>query len=182
MLDGQSIAIFVEDGFEDSELTVPLKSMKAAGARVAIVGTDAVRTYQSKSGKRGIIADITADRVEAERLDAIIIPGGYALEKMRLNQDMIELIQKAHTAEKIIAAICNGQQLLISADIARGHRMTSCPSIAVDLRNAGADWTDEPLVQDRNIITSRKPADLPVFDKAIINALESKFQLSGICE
>jgi protease I len=178
MLNGQRIAILVEDGFEDSELTVPLKDMKSAGARVIVVGTDLVRSYRSKSDKRTIIAEVTADMVKVENLDAIIIPGGYAPDRMRLYQPMIDLVKKAYAAGKVVAAICHGPQLLISADIVRGRRMTSWSSIAVDLRNAGADWVDEPVVQDGNIITSRKLADLPIFDKAIIDAVAANSQSS----
>lgn len=176
MLNGQRIAILVEDGFEDSELTVPLKSMKAAGARVIVIGTDSAKCYLSKSGNRTITADVTADSAEAKNLDAIIIPGGYAPDRIRLHQSMIDLVRKAYADGKVIAAICHGPQLLISADIARGHRMTSWLSIAIDLRNAGTDWVDEPVVQDGNIITSRKPVDLPVFVKAIIDALAANSQ------
>ena len=179
MLDGKRIAILVEDGFEDSELTVSLKSMKSVNVRVIIVGTDSVRSYRSKSGNRTITAEITADNVKAENLDAIIIPGGHAPDRMRLHKSMIDLVREAYFAGKVIAAICHGPQLLISADIVRGRRLTSWPSIAVDLRNAGADWVDEPVVQDGNIITSRKTADMPMFDKAIIDAVAANGQLSG---
>ena len=85
---------------------------------------------------------------------------------------MVDLVREAHDAGKLIAAVCHGPQLLISADIVSERRVTSWPSIAVDLRNAGAEWVDEPVVQDRNIITARKPADLPRFNKAIIEALQ----------
>jgi protease I len=84
---------------------------------------------------------------------------------------MVELVKKAYQLGKVIAAICHGPQLLISADIVRGHKLTSWPSIAVDLKNAGAEWVDAPVVQDGKLITSRKPADLPRFNKAIIDAL-----------
>jgi protease I len=179
MLEGKRIAILIEDGFKDSELTEPLRSMKAAGARVIIVGTDPTQRYQSKSGKRTITAEMAADRVKAEDFDAIIIPGGYAPDRMRLHQPMIDLVRKAHDLGRVVAAICHGPQLLISADIVRGRRLTSAPSIAVDIKNAGADWVDEPVVQDGNIITSRKPADLPMFDKAIIDAVAANSQSSG---
>jgi len=179
MLEGKRIAILIEDGFEDSELTEPLRSMKAAGARVIIVGTDPTQRYQSKSGKRTITAEMAADTVKADDFDAIIIPGGYAPDRMRLHQPMIDLVRKAHDLGRVVAAICHGPQLLISADIVRGRRLTSWPSIAVDIKNAGADWVDEPVVQDGNIITSRKPADLPMFDKAIIDAVAANSQSSG---
>jgi len=171
MLNGQRIAIFIEDGFEDLEVIEPMRAMKAAGARVIIVGTGSSQSYRSKSGKRTITAEITADRARAEDFDAIIITSGLAMDRMRFYQSMVELVRQAHGLGRVIAAICHGPQLLISADIVKGHRMTSWPSIAVDLRNAGADWVDEPVVQDGNIITSRKPADLPMFDKAIIDAV-----------
>jgi len=103
--------------------------------------------------------------------DAIIVPGGYAADRMRLHQSMVELVRKAYELGKVVAAICHGPQLLISAEIVGGHRVTSWPSLAVDLRNAGAEWVDAPVAQDGNIITSRKPADLPRFNKAIIEAL-----------
>jgi protease I len=176
MLDGKRIAILVEDRFEDLELIEPMRAMKAANARVIIVGTDSRQSYRSKSGKRTITAEITADMAKVEDFDAIIIPGSHAQDSIRLNPSMVELVRQAHGLGKVVAAICHGQQILISADIARGHRMTSCPSIALDLGNAGADWVDEPVVQDGNIITSRKPADIPIFDKAIIDAIAANGQ------
>ena len=171
MLEGKRIAILAEEGFEDSEVIEPMRAMKDAGARVVVVGSGSQESYQGKRGKATIKADVTADKVSAEDFDAIIIPGGYASERMRLHQSMVDLIRKAHDSGKVVAAICHGPQLLISADIVRGRRVTSWPSVAVDLKNAGADWTDEPLVQDGNLITSRKPADLPRFNKAIIEAM-----------
>jgi len=171
MLVGKRIAILVEEGFEDSELTEPLRAMKDAGARVLIVGSGSKKSYKGKRGSAEVIADTTADKVEASEFDAIIVPGGYAPDKMRLHQSMVDLVRKAHEAGKIIAAVCHGPQLLISSDIVRGRRVTSWPSVAVDLKNAGAAWVDEAVVRDGNIITSRKPADLPKFNKAIIKAL-----------
>jgi len=171
MLVGKRIAILVEDNFEDSELTEPLRAMKDAGARVTIVGSGSKKSYKGKRGSAEIKVDITAGEVESNQFDAIIIPGGYAPDKMRLHQSMVDLVRQAHTEGKIIAAVCHGPQLLISADIIKGRRVTSWPSVAVDLKNAGAIWVDEPVVKDGNIITARKPADLPKFNKAIIEAL-----------
>jgi protease I len=171
MLDGKKIAILAEEDFEDSELIEPLRSMKSAGARVVIVGSGSQETYKGKRGNATIRVDATADKVNAEDFNAIIIPGGYAPDKMRRYQPMVDLVRRAHDLGKLVAAICHGPQLFISADIVRGRRVTSWPSVAVDLRNAGADWVDVPVAQDRNLITSRKPADLPRFNKAIIEAL-----------
>jgi protease I len=171
MLDGKRIAILAEEDFEDSELIEPLRSMKKAGAKVVIVGSGSKETYHGKRGNATIRIDTTADKVKAEDFDAVIIPGGYAPDKMRLHQSMVELVRKANELGKVVAAICHGPQLLVSADTVRGRRVTSWPSLAVDLENAGAEWVDAPVVQDRNLITSRKPADLPRFNKAIIEAL-----------
>jgi protease I len=171
MLEGKRIAILVEEDFEDSELTEPLRAMKDAGVKVVIVGSGSKQNYKGKRGSATITVDTTADKVKAKDFDAVIIPGGYAPDKMRLHQPMIDLVRKVHDDGKIVAAICHGPQLLISADIVKGRRVTSWPSVAVDLKNAGAAWVDEPVVRDGNIITSRKPADLPKFNKAIIEAL-----------
>jgi len=171
MLAGKRIAILVEEDFEDSELTEPLRAMKDAGARVAIVGSGSKKSYSGKRGTTTVVVDTTVDKVRVEDFDAVIIPGGYAPDKMRMHQTMVDLVIKAYEAGKIIAAVCHGPQLLISADIVRGRRVTSWPSVAVDLKNAGATWVDEPVVRDGTIITSRKPADLPKFNRAIIEAL-----------
>ena len=171
MLEGKRIAILAEDDFEDSELMEPLRAMKDAGARVLIVGSGSKASYRGKRGSAEVTADATAEKVTADDFDAIIVPGGYAPDKMRLHPPMIDLVRRAHDKGKIIAAVCHGPQLLISADIVRGRRVTSWPSVAVDLKNAGAIWVDEPVVKDGNIITSRRPADLPRFNKAIIEAL-----------
>jgi protease I len=171
MLVGKRIAILVEDNFEDSELTEPLRAMKDAGARVLIVGSGSKKGYKGKRSLAEVKVDTTADKVEASQFDAIIIPGGYAPDKMRLHQSMVDLVREAHAEGKMIAAICHGPQLLISADIVKGRRVTSWPSVAIDLKNAGAIWVNEPVVKDGNIITARKPADLPKFNKTIIEAL-----------
>ena len=116
-------------------------------------------------------ADAAASDVAAEDFDAIIVPGGQAPDHLRLHQPMIDLVRKAWEAGRVIAAVCHGPQLLISADIVRGKRVTSWRSVAVDLENAGATWVDAPVVIDGTIITARRPVDLPKFNKAIINAL-----------
>jgi protease I len=171
MLEGKHIAILAEEDFEDAELMQPLRAMKDAGASVMIVGSGSKKSYRGKRGSAEVTADAAADKVDAGQFDAIIVPGGYAPDKMRLHQPMIDLVRKANAAGKVIAAVCHGPQLLISAEVVKGRRVTSWPSVAVDLRNAGAIWVDQAVVRDGNIITSRKPADLPQFNEAIIEAL-----------
>jgi protease I len=173
MLDGKRVAILAEEGFEDSELVEPMRAIKDAGVRVIVVGSGSHEIYTGKRGKTKIKPDTTADKLDGKNFDAIIIPGGYAPDRMRLHQAMVDLVKRAFDSGKVVAAICHGPQLLISANIVRGRRVTSWPSIAIDLKNAGAKWVDEPVVQDRNLITARKPADIPRFNKAIIEALSN---------
>jgi protease I len=174
MLQGKNVAILVERDFEDSEVLEPLRAMRDAGAAVTVVGSGSQRSYWGKRRFANISADTSAEMVKAEDFDAIIIPGGYAPDKMRLHQPMIDLVARANELGKLVAAVCHGPQLLISANMVKGRRLTSWPSIAVDLRNAGARWVDEAVVQDGNLITSRKPADLPNFCSAIIKALQAQ--------
>jgi len=171
VLTGKRVAILVEDGFEDSELIEPVRAMRNVGARVTIVGSGSKESYTGKSNGTIIKPDVNAASIVNSDYDAIIVPGGYAPDRMRLHQPMVDLLKRANASGKTIAAICHGPQLLISADIVRGKRLTSWPSIAIDLKNAGAEWVDESVVKDGNLITSRKPADLPRFNKAIIEAL-----------
>lgn len=173
MLNGKRIAILVEQDFEDSELVEPLRALKEAGGVVTVVGSGSQKSYWGKRRNANIKADISADQVKAEDYDAVIIPGGYAPDKMRMHRSMIELVKKAHDSGKVVAAVCHGPQLMISADIIRGRRVTSWASVAIDLKNAGAEWVDKQVVVDGNLITARKPADLPAFNKAVIEALTS---------
>lgn len=174
MLEGNRVGILVEDGFEDSELVEIARAMSDSGAIVVTIGSGSSTSYRGLRGKMKVKVDATAENVRAGQLDALVIPGGYAPDKMRLHRSMVDLARGAHDSGKVVAAISHGPQLLISADVVRGRRVTSWPSIAIDLANAGAVWVDEPVVQDRNVITAGKPADLPRFNKAVIDALRRK--------
>lgn len=171
MLQNIRVAVLVERDYEDSEFVETMRAMHDAGVKVVVVGSGSQKIYHGKRGKSRARVDMAADQAKAEDFDAVIVPGGYAPDKMRLHQSMIDLVRQAADRGRIVAAICHGPQLLISAGEVRGRRVTSWPSIAVDLVNAGAKWVDEPVVQDGNIITSRKPSDLPRFNKAILRAL-----------
>ncbi len=174
MLEGCKVGILVEEGFEDAELVETVRAMSDAGAMVIIIGDSCAKSYRGRRGKARTRVDNTADKVNVDDLGALVVQGGYAADKMRMHQSMVDLVKRAHDLNKVVAAICYGPQLLISADIVRGKRVTSWPSIAIDLTNAGAVWVDEPVVQDKNIITARKSADLPRFNKAVIDALKKK--------
>ena len=165
------VAMLVEDEFEDFELTGPLEALRAAGITVVVVGPTAGATYRGKRGEAVVTAELSAGAAKIRDFDAVVIPGGYAPDKMRMRHAMVDLTRDAMEAGKPVAAICHGPQLLISANVLRGRTLTCWPSIAIDVKNAGGLYVDKPVVEDGNLITSRKPDDVPVFSEAIIKAL-----------
>jgi protease I len=170
-LAGKRVAMLVEDGFEDTELSGPLEALRAAGATVTLVGPTAGAEFHGKRGQAVVHADLAAGAAKMKDFDALVIPGGYAPDKMRMRHAMVDLARDAMDAGKPVAAICHGPQLLISANALRGKTLTCWPSIAIDVKNAGGLYVDKPVVEDGNLITSRKPDDVPAFNEAIIRAL-----------
>ena len=171
LLAGKRIAMLVEDGFEDRELTGPLDALRAAGATVTLVGPAAGTEFHGKRGQAVVTADVSAGAAKMGDFDALVIPGGHAPDKMRMRHAMVDLARDAMETGKTVAAICHGPQVLISADVLRGRTLTCWPSIAIDVKNAGGLYVDKPVVEDGNLITSRKPDDVPLFAEAIIRAL-----------
>jgi protease I len=171
MLSGKRVAILVEDEFEDRELTGPLDALREAGATVTLVGPTAGADFKGKRGHALVTSDLAAGSARMTDFDALVIPGGHAPEKMRMRHAMVDLARDAMEAGKPVAAICHGPQLLISAGTLRGRTLTCWPSIAIDVKNAGGLYVDKPVVEDGNLITSRKPDDVPAFSEAIIRAL-----------
>ncbi|MCL5885152.1 MAG: type 1 glutamine amidotransferase [Deltaproteobacteria bacterium] len=151
------------------ELWYPVYRFREAGAEVTIVGP-AATTYSSKHGYEAR-ADRGADQVQASHFDAVIIPGGYAPDRMRLHKSMVDLVREAYRQGKVVAAICHGGWMLVSANILKGKKVTGYAAIRDDLVNAGAAYEDIEVVRDGNLVTSRKPADLPAFCRAIFQAL-----------
>jgi len=172
-LEGKRIAVLAEDEYEDLELHYPLLRMREAGAQVTVIGSGSSQTYTGKHGL-SITVDTTADHVQAAQFDAIIIPGGWAPDRMRRYDSMVNLVRQAQEQGKIIAAICHAGWMLASAEIVQGRTVTSVRAIRDDLRHAGAEWVDREVVRDGNIITSRVPADLPAFCREIIRALTER--------
>src|ERR1051325_5460353 len=170
-LEGKRIAMLVEDEFEDRELTGPLDALRTAGAAVTLVGPTAGAQFRGKRGQAVVTADLGAGAAKIADFDALVIPGGHAPDKMRMRHAMVDLARDAMQAGKPVAAICHGPQVLISANVLRGRTLTCWPSIAIDVKNAGGLYVDKPVVEDGNLITSRKPDDVPVFAEAIIRAL-----------
>jgi protease I len=164
------VAILVEDEFEDRELFGPRDYLQAAGVEVLIVGPHEGREY---TGKRGgtITSTAAAHKVKAADFDAIVVPGGHAPDRMRMRHAMLDFVRDQMQAGRTVGAICHGPQVLISADVLRGFTLTCWPSIAVDVKNAGALYVDRPVAVDRHLITSRKPDDVAQFSEAILKAL-----------
>jgi len=170
-LAGKRVAMLVEDEFEDRELTGPVEALRAAGATVTLVGPTAGAEFRGKRQQAVVSSDIAAGAARIGDFDAVIVPGGHAPDKMRMRHPMVDLVRDAMSAGKTVAAICHGPQVLISANALRGRTLTCWPSIAIDVKNAGGLYVDKPVVEDGNLITSRKPDDVPMFCDAIIRAL-----------
>ena len=168
-LSGKHVAVLAEDIYEDLELLYPLFRLREAGAELTVVGPQA-KTYTSKHGSP-VTADKASTDVSAAEFDAVIIPGGFAPDKMRRDPNLVRLVREAFDAGKVVAAICHAGWMLAEADVCRGKTLTSVRAIRTDVVNAGATWVDEEVVQDGNLITSRTPPDLPAFCRTIIGAM-----------
>jgi protease I len=168
-LTGKRIAILAENLYEDLELWYPALRFRESSAAVTIVGGGA-ETYTSKHGYP-VQVDARAEQVRAADFDAVVIPGGYAPDYMRRHQPMIDFVRDTFQQEKIVAAICHAGWMLASADIVGGKRVSCFFSIKDDLINAGGHYEDSEVVRDGNLITSRKPDDLPAFCRTIGEAL-----------
>ena len=169
-LSGKRIAILAENMYQEMELWVPYYRLKEEGAEVKVVGADGAKSYASKHGYP-VTVDVQADQVSAVEFDAVIVPGGYAPDMMRRHAPMVKLVREAAQQGKVVAAICHAGWMLVSAGVLKGKKATSFFSIKDDLVAAGADWIDREVVVDGNLITSRRPDDLPAFCGAIVAAL-----------
>jgi protease I len=169
-LNGKKVIVLAEDLYNEVELWYPYYRLKEAGAKVTLVGSGTSKTYHSKVGLP-VKVDTSADRVSASDFDAIVIPGGYAPDRMRRHLAMVRLVADLYQAGKVVAAICHAGWMLASAGILKGKNVTSFVAIRDDLVNAGAEWIDREVVVDGNLITSRQPSDLPAFTRAIIETI-----------
>ena len=169
-LTGKRVAILAENLYQEMELGVPYYRLREEGAEVHVVGAGGAKSYTSKHGYP-VSVDVQAEQVNALEYDAVIIPGGFAPDMMRRSPAMVKLVREAHEHGKLVAAICHAGWMPVSAGILKGKRATSFFSIKDDLVNAGAQWVDEEVVVDGNLITSRKPDDLPAFCREIVKAL-----------
>lgn len=175
-LKGLKIAILVTDGFEQVELIDPRKALDAEGADTALVSpkSGTVRGWKTKDWGDELPVDVGLVSAKADAFDALLLPGGVMNpDKLRLEPKAIAFVKAFVDADKPIAAICHGPWTLIDAGGVKGRKMTSWPSLQTDLKNAGAKWVDKEVVADRNLVTSRKPADIPAFNRAMIHLFAS---------
>jgi len=165
------ILFIATDGFEDSELLDPLSALKEKGAEVTLASIEK-REIRGDNGAT-IEADCAIEDVDSKDFDALVLPGGTKNpDKLRTEEQVVYTVKKFVDAGKPVASICHGPWLLAEADVIRGRTVTSWPSIRTDLRNAGAEVVDREVAVDGNLITSRKPEDIPAFTRAIVEAVE----------
>lgn len=172
-LQSKRILMLVDDLYEDLELWYPRLRMIEAGAEVVVAGQEAGRQYAGKHSYP-CVADVAIGAVAAEEFDGLIVPGGFMPDRLRRDPQVLSLVRDFDAAGKLLAAVCHGGWILISAGVYRGVRVTGSAGIKDDLLNAGAVWQDEPIVIDRHFVSSRKPDDLPEFCRGILQVLAGR--------
>lgn len=171
MLEGFDVAILVTDGFEQVEMTTPREALKAAGAKTLLIspknGEVQAWKHQDKGDKFKVEA--TLDSVNSRDFDALLLPGGVANpDRLRMIPQAVSFVKEFFQANKPVAAICHGPWMLVEAGVVRGRLLTSWPSLKTDINNAGGRWVDSEAITDGNLVTSRKPDDLPAFNRQMI--------------
>jgi protease I len=166
------IAFLIDEKFEDSEFRVPYDRLRAAGHTVDILGSQAGATMDGYRHKEHVKIEKPVAQARVEDYDALVIPGGYSPDHLRTQREAVAFTRSMALANKLVAAVCHAPSLLIEADLVYGRQITSWPSIRTDLVNAGARWVDREVAIDGNLITSRRPDDLPAFSDAILHLLD----------
>jgi protease I len=170
-LEGKKIAILATDGFAQSELLKPRSALEAEGAETSVVSLKegAIRAWNEKNWGQSIGVDLTIDQARPDQFDALLLPGGVMNpDQLRINPKAVQFARSFFEAGKPIAAICHGPWLLVEAGIVKDRTLTSWPSLKTDIVNAGGKWVDQEVVSDSGLTTSRKPADIPAFNRAMI--------------
>lgn len=170
-LNGVRVALLIEDEYQILEGWYPLLRLQEAGAEVKVIGSGVKDSFDSKE-HYPMPADASAADVNADDFDAVIVPGGFAPDNMRLHPAMVDLVRDVYQAGKLTASICHGGWMLVSAGAVKGRRATGYLPIRDDVVNAGGEWVDEAVVEDGNVITARTPVDLPPFLAALVDYLE----------
>ena len=169
------IAILATNGFEEVELSSPKEYLEKQGWKAEIVSPESgsIRSWASTEWGKDYKVDQELKNVKATDYDALVLPGGVINpDKLRTNENALAFIKDFFKAGKPVAAICHGPQILISADLVKGRKMTSYPSVKIDLMNAGAEWHDQEVVVDKGLVTSRNPDDLPAFNKKLVEEIK----------
>jgi protease I len=169
-LHNKKVIQLVSDDFEDLELWYPVLRMREEGAEVVIAGEKADETYIGKYGVP-IVSDVSFHDIDPNQYDAILVPGGWSPDKLRRYSDILSMLQTMNEQQKPIGQICHAGWVLISAKILNGKKVTSTPGIMDDMMNAGAEWVDEAVVVDGNLVSSRRPPDLPDYMREFIKVL-----------
>jgi protease I len=170
-LSGKRVAILCTDGFEESELLQPRAALQEAGAETVLVSpqSTSVKSWTGEGFGQAIPVDLPLDSADAESFDALLLPGGVINpDRLRTEPAAVDFVRAFFEAGKPVAAICHGPQILINADVITGRRLTSYQSIRQDLINAGATWVDEEVVVDQGLVTSRRPSDIPAFNRKLV--------------
>ena len=173
-LKGKRVAILATDGFEQSELTEPRRALHAAGATTVVIAPKAGSIAGWRHGAWGekVAVDLTLDKAQADDYDALMLPGGVMNpDRLRTDKAAVAFVRAFFDSEKPVAAICHAPIMLIEADVLHDRRLTSWPSLQTDIRNAGGRWADEEVVVDRRLVTSRKPEDIPAFNRQMIETI-----------
>jgi protease I len=173
-LKGKRVAILATDGFEQVELTEPKKALEQAGATTEVISPKSgeIRGWKSKDWGDSVKVDKTLTNANPSDYDALVLPGGVANpDNLRMDEKAVRFVKDFAQSGKPVAAICHGPWTLVEAGVVKGHTLTSWPSLKTDLKNAGANWVDKEVVMDGNFITSRKPDDLPAFNKKVIEEI-----------
>lgn len=172
-LQGKRIAILAADLYQELEIWYPLLRFREDGAETVVVAAEAGKTYSSKKGYP-VVSDRSIADVQARDFDAVVVPGGWAPDTLRQDERMLKFVQEMDKSGKIVAAICHAGWVLCSADILHGRRVTCFKAIKDDMIHAGAHYTDDEVVVDGNLITSRCPTDLPAFCREVAKALKTR--------
>jgi protease I len=167
------VACVLDADFEDSEFRGPHDALRKAGHEVTIIGLKAGKELAGKKGKERVKAEKGIDQVSAGDFDALLIPGGYSPDHLRADRRMVDFTRAFFTNERPVFAICHGPQLLMTARVVRGRRMTAWMTVQDDLNQVGADVVDEEVVVDRRLVTSRQPDDVPAFSREAVRMLET---------
>jgi protease I len=173
-LNGKKVAILVEDGFEQIELTSPKEALEKAGAKTHIISPkrDKVKGWEHTQWGQEFPVDVSLDKANANEYDALLLPGGVMNpDKLRTSKQAVQFVRSFFDQGKPVATICHGPWILVEADVVNGRKMTSYTSIQTDLKNAGANWVDQEVVVDNGLVTSRKPDDLPAFNRKMVEEI-----------